>query len=453
MKPTPSRRTLIKAAGASGAVALGFPTIVPSSVFGRNAPSNHLNLAAIGVGGRGFGNNWHNFACYDDVRYVAVADCFASRRNKFAADCNNHYQSEVCKAYADYREILQRDDVNGVVISTPDHWHVPIAYDAALAGKDMYVEKPLSIAMAWSKKLREAATKNNVIFQYGTQQRSMLSSQIAIDLVRNGYVGEIQRIDVWAPGGPKQWGNPAPADVPADLDYDRWTGAAPMKPYSKDRCTNQGGWFIYDYALGFLGGWGAHPLDLMQWAMDVDHTSPVAYEGKGEISSDGLADTVYTWDVNCRYEGAKVSGDKPVPVHFMSTDVAKPIVQTYHPRFRGDGTTFFGTDGWISVSRGACYMKQNDQLINTSNVQFKPGELRVGGGNSHARNFLDCMKTRRPTVNPLESAIRSDTISHLSDIAIRTGRKITWDPKTETILDDPAASKMLDRPMREPYMM
>jgi hypothetical protein len=137
----------------------------------------------------------------------------------------------------------------------------------------------------------------------------------------------------------------------------------------------------------------------------------------------------------------------------MSSDVAHAVVSLYHPRFRGDGTTFFGSDGWISVSRGACYMKQNDELVNTSKVQFKSDEPRVGGGNSHARDFIDAMKTRKPTINPLESAIRSDTISHLSDIAIRTGRRIAWDPKTETIANDAEASMMLNRPMRKLYQM
>lgn len=445
-----TRRRVIQ----SALTALAAPMIVPSSVLGADAPSNRLNLAAIGVGGRGYGNNWHNFAGHRDVRYVAVADCFASRRDKYAAAYNNHVGSEVCKSYADYREILQRNDVDGIVVSTPDHWHVPIAYQAALAGKDMYVEKPLGVAMAWAMKLREAAAKNNIIFQYGTQQRSMRSSQIAVDLVRNGYVGEIQRIDIWSPhlGGPK-WGDPTPGQVPADLDYDRWLGPAPVKPYCKDRCTSGGAWHIYDYALGFIAGWGAHPLDLMQWGMDADHTSPTNYAGSGKIASGGLADTVYSWDVTCEYASTKVSGGKAVPVRFMSTDVAKPIVEKYHPRFRGDGTTFFGTDGWVSVSRGACYMKLKDELINTSKVQFKPDEPRVYSGGHHARNFIDAMKTRQPTVNPLESAIRSDTISHMADIAVRTGRRINWDPKSETIANDAEASMMLDRPMRKLYQM
>lgn len=213
-----TRRGFIKASAATAVVA-GFPTIVPSSVLGKTAPSNTVTLAAIGVEERGFGDCWHNFAPAKDMKFIAVADCFVSRRNKFAQLYNKKYGSEVCKTYVDFHEVLARPDVDGVVVSTPDHQHVPIAWAAAMAGKDMYVEKPLSVAMAWSQKLREAGSKKDVIFQYGTQQRSMRSSQLATDLVRNGHIGTIERIDVWAPGGPAHWGKPGSAAVPADLVY------------------------------------------------------------------------------------------------------------------------------------------------------------------------------------------------------------------------------------------
>jgi Oxidoreductase family, C-terminal alpha/beta domain/Oxidoreductase family, NAD-binding Rossmann fold len=442
-----TRRQFIRGAAAAGVAAFGFPTIVPTSLRGADAPSKHVHLAAIGVGGRGFSDCWQNFVPLDDVRFLAVADCFASRRDRFAQRCNERYGATVCKPYADYREVLARDDIDGVVISTPDHWHVPVAFHAALAGKDIYCEKPLGTAMTWAFKLRRAVQEHRTVFQYGTQQRSMRPSQIAIDLVRNGYIGTVERCNVWCPAlGRPTWGSTEPTEAPADLNYDRWIGPAPMKPYTKDRCTNMGAYHIYDYALGFIAGWGAHPLDLLQWGLNTDHTAPVKYEGTGKIAEGGLADTIWTWDVHFEYAHG-------VPTRFMSADVAKEPISGYLPTSRPEGTTFFGGEGWVSVSRGACTFNLKGRMVDFTQFVFRKNDERVYSGDSQARNFIDCMKSRRPTVNPFESAIRSDTISHLSDIAIRKRRTVRYDPQHERIIDDADASAMLDRPTRQPYVL
>ena len=264
-----------------------------------------------------------------------------------------------------------------------------------------------------------------------------------------GHIGKIKRIDIWAPQlGERGYGKLVKdAVVPEDLDYDRWIGPAPMAPYTPDRVKSGGSWHIYDYALGFIAGWGAHPLDIMQWGMDADGTSPIRYKGTGKIPEKGLANTITTWDVEAEYPCG-------VPVRFMSSSTAKPVVTKYNPRFRENGTTFFGEDGWVSISRGACYMNKGDKMVNTSTIKFTDKEKeKVYHSANHARNFVDCIKSRKPTINPFESAIRSDTISHLSNIAIRTKREIKWDPKTETITGDAEAAKMLNRPMRAPYVM
>ncbi len=418
---------------------------VSRSAFGAN---DRVNIAAVGVGSRGAGNVFHNIVRRrNDVQLIAACDCFRDRRERFAQRCNKHYGQDVCKPYVDYKEVLATDKVDGIVVSTPDHWHVPIAYHAALAGKDMYVEKPLGIAMDWAVKLRKVINKNDVIFQYGTQQRSMRTSQIAMDLLHNGYIGKIKRVDVWSPHGPSKWGTQNTKPVPDDLAYDRWLGPAPEKPYCPDRVSNSGAWHIYDYALGFIAGWGAHPLDLLQWGMQADHTSPVKYAGKGEIASGGLADTTYKWDVRMEYADG-------TPVRFMSRQVAQPVIKKFNSRiFKGDGTLFHGEDGWVSVSRGACYLNLKGKMVNVSTFKFKPDDKRVYSGNSQTGNFIDCMITRKPTVNPFESAIRGDTISHLSDIAIRTGKEIHWDPKKETITNCAKGKAMLDRKQREPWIM
>ena len=451
MSRTKSRRSFLKSAAALAAA----PMIVPSSVFGRPAPSNRINLAAIGLGNRGSGNVWQDFvSTQDDVRLVAACDCFASRRTAFAAKVDEFYGGRYCEPMADWRDVLARKDVDGVIISTPDHWHVPLAYHAAKAKKDMYVEKPLGVAMAWAFDLRDAVGSNEVIFQYGTQQRSSSEFTRAVELVRNGYIGTIRHVDAWcsgmrSPGSYAQvfderFRDTVPAPVPADLDYETWIGPAPMKPYTKSRCSEWGAYHIYDYALGFIAGWGAHPLDIAQWGLDMDHTSPVFYEGKGEIPEGGLFDTVDNWDVKCRYADG-------VTLRFMCDRVAKDVPGLMDdPRkrpFLDHGTTFWGEGGWISVSRGFLYASPKE----LQKTRIREDEKPVIRSSSQGGNFVESIRTRRPTINPLDSAIRSDTISHLSDIAIRLGRAVRWDPAKERIIDDRGATERLDRPMRKPW--
>lgn len=444
---TLSRREWLHWAGVAA-----LPAIVPASVFGQNAPSNRVNLAAIGVGSRGSSNCQHSFLPLDDVRLVAAVDCRKSRREAFARTANQRYQGNVCTTYGDFREVLARPDVDGVIISTPDHWHVPIAFAAAGARKHMYVEKPLGVAMAWAWKLREAVAAGQVVFQYGTQQRgSQRQFRRACELVRNGYLGEIRRVEAWCPDMSTQfsqasvppYGSTQTVAVPEDLDYDTWIGPAPMKAYTADRCTNFGAYHIYDYALGFIAGWGAHPLDIAQWGLDMDSSGPVRYEGTGTLPPKGsLWDTVESWDVQCQYANG-------VQMRFMGHRVARPVVKAYHPSWSDHGTTFFGSQGWISVNRQALYA--SDKAL--QKLEIKADEKHLRQAQSQARDFVDGIRSRRPTINPLESAIRSDTISHLSDLCIRLGRPICWDPAREQILGDAEATRFLTRPLRAPWKL
>ncbi len=441
-----SRRRFVAASAA-----LAMPAVVPSRVLGQAAPSRRVNLAAIGVGGRGGGTNQWILEQRPDVRYLAVVDCFRSRREGWAAMANQHYGGDFCRAYADYREVLARDDIDGVVVCTPDHWHVPIALAAARAKKDMYVEKPLGVAMSWAWRLRREVAANGVIFQYGTQQRSDSRFRFACELARGGYLGELQRVDAWCPDMSSQfgsfsappYGSTEPAEVPADLDYDTWQGPAAERPYTVDRCQPFGAYHIHDYAIGFIAGWGAHPLDIAQWGLGTDDTGPVHYEGTGSLPPEGsLADTTETWDIHARYAGG-------VTLHFMGHRVAQPIVEGYRtvdgvPSFNDHGTTFFGTEGWVSIDRGSLYT--SDEKLKQIRI---PDDRKLYLSDTQHGNFIDCMKSRQAPINPLETAIRSDTISHLSDIVVRSGRSLEWDPRREQIVDgrdDQVA--LLDRPMR-----
>lgn len=441
-----SRRDFLKT-GAAAASALAFPAIVPSSVFGRNAPSNRIHLAGLGVGGRG-NAVLAGFLQLPDQRILAVCDPYKDRRERTAASVNRQSGGDICTPYEDFRDVLSRDDIDAAIICSCDHWHVPLALHAVRAGLDVYVEKPLGVSLAWEWELRKAVRRCERVFQYGTQQRSMWWFRHACELVRNGYIGELERMDVWSPDVSDDWddftvprsGRTDVQPVPEGFNYDLWLGPAKEMPYNEDRCRREGSFHIYDYGIGFIAGWGAHPLDIAQWGAGMDHTSPVHYEGKGEIPTEGLLDTVSWWDVHCEYADG-------VTMHFMSHRVAEPIVRKYRKRWSTHGTTFFGSDGWISVDRGG--IEASDPRL--PDLTLAATDELLYRSTRHDRNFLDSVKSRRPTVSPLEAAIRSDTISHLSEQSIRLGRPIRWDPQAERAVGDPQLMSLLDRPTRQPW--
>jgi predicted dehydrogenase len=293
----------------------------------------------------------------------------------------------------------------------------------------------------------DAVTENKCIWQTGSWQRSVDNFRHACELVRNGYIGEVTRVDAWcadissqyAAFSVPQYGSTELAPVPEGFDFDRWTGPSPERSYTVDRCTCYGTYHLYDYALGFIAGWGAHPLDIVQWGLGTDHTSPVQYSGTGSLPTQGLFDTIESWDTECVYESG-------VKLRFMGHRVAEPIVSAYRP-WKDHGTTFFGSEGWVSVDRGGILASNPDIL----KITFKEGDLRLKETSSHMGDLLQCAKTGETPVSPLEAAIRSDTISHLCDIAIRLKRPVRWNPEKEQILDDTEATAMLSRPVRAPW--
>ena len=421
-----TRRQFLKRAGMSTAV-VALPAIVPSSVFGAEAPSNRIAMGHIGVGGRG-GGLLGGFLGLKDCQCIAVADAFQSRRDRAVARIDGHYKGKVAAAHADFRELLARDDVDAVVIPTPDHWHVPAALAAARAGKDMYVEKPLGLCVKWNIALREAVRRYGSIFQYGTQQRSGAHLRKACELVLNGRIGDLKKIEVHAPAG-RAGGSTEVIPVPADLDYDMWLGPARVSPYTKDRCTSGGSWHVYDNAIGFIAGWGAHPLDIAVWGWDLARAVPVEIEGTGKIPTEGLFNTVTNWNIRGRYGNG---------VEFEFKDGS-------------DLTIFHGTEGTVQVGRSRGKFQTTPKSLAESTIG--PEERHLPVSTNHGQNLLDAIKTRSQPVSNIVDAVRSDTISHLSDIAIRTGRKIHWDPKAEQILNDPAAARMLDRALRAPWRL
>ena len=407
------------------AAALAAPAVVTSRALAAPAPSDQIGLGSIGVGGRGNGL-LGGFLRLSDCRCLAVADPFQNRRERTAARIDGHYKAKGCAAYRDYRELLARDDIDAVVIATPDHWHVPIAIHAARAGKDMYVEKPLGLCMAWNVELRTIIRRYGRVFQYGTQQRSSGHLRHACELVHNGRIGDVKAIEVVAPGG-RSGGSMTPVPVPKGFDYDLWLGPAPWSPYTRDRCTNAGAWFVYDNSIGFLGGWGAHPLDIAVWGWPRELQVPVEIEGTGHIGSDGLFDTVAKWRLRGRYANG----------------------MRFAFRHGGDLTTFIGTEGTVAVSRGA--LRTEPASLRTATLG--PNDRHLIRSHNHGQSFLASIKARVDAVSNIDDAVQSDAISHLSDIAIRLGRKVRWDPATETILDDPEATRMMQRALRSPWRL
>lgn len=413
-----SRRDVLK----SGcAVAAGFaaPAFVPSTSLGdadTPPPSDRVTLGHIGVGGRG--TFLMNAAQKGrGIQSLAVADCYEDRRDRVAATING-------TAYADFRRILDRKDIDGVIIATPDHWHVPIALLAAQAGKDAYVEKPLGLTLDQDLLCQKVFREQKRIFQYGTQQREAKHQQFGRELVRSGKLGEIKAIEVQAPNG-GSGGSTDVAAVPPGFDYEMWLGPAPKVPYTVDRCKPQGTYWIYDQSIGYLAGWGAHPLDILVWCYDGDQAGPYTVEGTGVVPTQGLYDTVYDWN--------------------MTLQMADGVTITFKPG--SDSTKFIGTNARLELTRNS---------IRTFPTELRPGDLpansHASNGAQHIQVFADSIRTRQQASSPIDDAVRSDVISHLCDIAVRTGEKITWDPAAGKITGgSEKASAMMSRPARSSW--
>jgi predicted dehydrogenase len=441
-EPNLPRRDLFKAAAAAAA----FPYVIRASALGREggaAAGERVTLGHIGVGNRG-GSLLGSFLQLPQARSVAVCDAKKDMLEAAARRIDGHYGGKSCQKYGDFRQLLAREDIDAVVVATADHWHVPIAIAAARAGKDMYVEKPLGISVEQDQALRKEILRRRLVFQYGTQQRSGRDFRLACRIARSGRLGKVHTIHAWCNRG-ERGGSAEPEPVPDNIDYEMWLGPAPHRPYSGDRCggidARKGIYHISDYALGFIAGWGAHPLDIAQWGNDTELAAPVQYEGTGEFPGEGLFDTAVQWDVTCRYANGVV-------MRFMSQDIAEPVVSSYR-KWHRHGTTFIGETGWVSVDRAGICAKPESLLRGT----FGPNDVYLYESDNHSQNFVDCVKSRRRTASPIEPAVQSDIISHLSDIAIRTGRKIRWDSAAEKIIGDDQAARMLKRAMRKPWSL
>ncbi len=422
------RRTMLAAGAAT------FPLVLPGRVLGKDsgiAPSNRLTMGCIGVGRQGSGN-MREFLGMPGVQVVAVCDVDAKRCGHARDTVDRAYDSTGgCATYGDFRELVARDDIDTVLVCTPDHWHVLPAIAAAKSGKDIYLEKPLSYSIAEGRALSDAVRRYGRIFQVGSQQRSEWGFRFGCELVRNGRIGTLQTIEVGLEGDPGN-GLCPPMPVPPTFDYDFWLGPAPWTPYTEERCHPQNsyerpGWLrMTDYSGGMMTGWGAHHLDIAQWGLGTEYSGPVAVEGRGVFPRDGL------WDVHGDFE--------------LAYSYANGVVLKCSSKYRG-GVRFIGSSGKIFVSRG---------ILETSPASLAKETLgaddtRLYVSNSHKGNFIECVKTRRETVAPVEVGHRSCTVCLLGNIAMLLGRRLRWDPEREVFPDDEEANRLLARPMRAPW--
>jgi predicted dehydrogenase len=412
------RRRFLKQAAGIAAGTIVFPYFFPSSALGKAGsvlPSNRITLGCIGTGGMGRGN-MVVFMNELDVRVLAVCDVDLRHRERARKTAALSPES----SYSDFRNLLARKDIDAVVISTPDHWHVPIAIAAAKAGKDIYCEKPLSLTIAEGRTLCDVVKRYSRVFQTGSQQRSDSRFHFACELARTGCIGELKVIKVGLPGS--RTIDPQPVmPVPKGFDYDMWLGPAPFKPYTKARCHGKFR-HIFDYSGGKFIDWGTHHLDIVQLALEADHTGPVQIEGQGQFPQDGIYDTAVKYDID-----------------FIYADGTRVNASTAHK----GGIRFEGTEGWVFVNRGVIDAHPRS-LLQTNKIRRYKRQM-------HYRNFLDCIKLRKDPIAPVEVGHRTATVCHLGNIAMLLARKLCWDPKNEHFINDPAADRMTTRSMRAPW--
>lgn len=450
MQQTITRRTAIQAAAA-----IGFPAIIPASVLGATAPSKRINVGAIGVGRISRLHDMKEVLKHDDAHIVAVCDLDTRRLAAGQRFVDSAYSAKAGKPYSgtriygDHRALLANPDIDAVLISTPDHQHAQLAIDAVRAGKDVYLQKPASLTIAEGRKMADVAKASDRILQIGSQQRGMdpwPQFHRACELVRNGRIGTLRRVEVGLPGDPSGPAAP-PMPVPSNLNYDAWLGSTPEVYYTEMRVHPQlsledrPGWLRCEqFGAGMITGWGAHHVDTAHWGMDTELTGPIEIWGKAEFPKSGL------WNVHGPFE-----------THGLYANGVRMTISGAFP----NGIKFIGDAGWIFVTRSGPVtasdpsgpqitpLVASDPKILTSVIG--PGEVQLMRSPEHHRNWLDSIHTRAPNAAPAEIGHRACSTCLLHWTAMKTGRHLHWDPAAERFIGDDEANAMLSRPQRANY--
>ena len=461
VKNTQSRRNFLKTTvkATAGTVALAnFPTIVPASVFGKNAPSNKINIGQIGIGRIARTHDLQETFKYDVARIMAVADVDRTRLESGKKLIEGWYAKKTgqdnyidVKIYDDYHALLSNKDIDAVIISTPDHWHAQPAIEAAMAGKHIYLQKPTSLTIEEGRHMSDAVRKSGVTFQLGSQQRSMTpwpQFKKACELVRNGRIGKLHTVNVGLPSDPAG-GETKEMPIPSNLNYDMWLGSTPYVYYTADRVHSQtdpnsrGGWLrLEQFGAGMITGWGVHHIDIAHWGMNTELTGPIEVEATADFPKTGL------WNVHGDYE-----------VKAKYANGVTMIMNSKNP----NGIRFEGSDGWIFVTRGNVGVTASDPTSGKVEKVFEasdpkllssiigPNEIHLYESKEQHGNWLDCIQSKKPTISPAELAHRSCSACLIAHAAMKTHGKLFWDPKAEIFKDNAEANKLLSRPQRYPY--
>jgi predicted dehydrogenase len=437
-----SRRHFIK----TTAAAVSLPTFIPASALGadgRAAPSERIIVGVVGWGMMGPGNT-KGLMAQKDCQVVAACDLDKRPLQQAVDTINKHYGNKDCQAYADYREMMARKDIDAVMLAVPDHWHALTAIEACRQKKDIYGEKPLARTIVEQQAMVKAVQKHDRIWQTGSWQRSVANFHKGAEIVRNGLIGKVLRVEVGLPGGHVDFKKTAdkmqPGTPPPELDYDRWIGPSQMMPYIEGRVHMNWRWH-YNTGGGQLLDWMGHHGDIAHWGLDFDKTGPIEIEGVGEFPpKDAVWNTCTKYRCTLKYP----------------KDVTM-IIAGGHPDIKM-GTKWIGTDGWVWVDRGG-FDGSNPEWKEWKEVPEKLAKVRLYRSGdvlkqeTHYRNFLDCVKSRKPTVTPVETAHNSLVPGHLALIAMMVGRKIRWNARAGKIVGDEEASKLLTREYRAPYRL
>ncbi|MHC4519161.1 MAG: Gfo/Idh/MocA family protein [Planctomycetota bacterium] len=426
------RRAFLKHTAGCALGAACFPHVVPSSALGKAgtvAASERITVGCIGVGSHGTSMNLKSYLAQKDAQVVAVCDVDQRHLRRGRDMVYQKYGNQDCTAYKDWRDIIARSDIDAVMISTPDHWHVPMSIAAIKAGKDVQCEKP-TLTIQEGRVLSDTVKRYGAVFQTSTEDRAISIYHRMAELVRNGRIGKLHTIRVELPQGhsiQKAHGGLTGPKPPDWFDYDMWLGPAPEAPYHPGRCHWNFRW-ILDYSGGQLTDWGTHLLDTAQWGSDTERTGPVEIEGHGDFGNDKLYNTAKSYHIEYTYaNGVRLIVDSGVP-----------------------SIRFEGTEGWVGNRgwRGPLQAEPASLL----DEQIGPEEIHLFTcpGGEH-RNFLDCVKSRRDPYFPAEIGHRCSSVCHLGNIAMLTGRKLKWDPVKEEFSNDIEANRMRSRAMRNPW--
>lgn len=407
-------------------------------------------MGAIGVGARGQDVMSH-FLAQKNCQVVALADVKSDVLNRAKGLVDGKYGNQDCKTYADFRELTARADIDGVLIASTDHWHVLHALSAVRSGKDVYVEKPLGLSLEQDKVLRREVQKRKRIFQFGTQQRSDPKFRLACELALNGYIGKLKHINVWAPPSVKG-GTRKVVSPPSTINYDFWLGPAPRREHTEDLTSNAHWWYVSDFALGFIAGWGIHPIDIALWGAGELAGGMVEVKGHGNFPTEGLHDTATSWSTDFSFSSGMTMKFVSTPGDDGANEEFGKEWTARYGKITGHGTAFEGTNGWIRVDRERIDTMPADLV----ELQTTPDKItkKLVRSSDHVRNFLEAVKSRNQTVSPIESAVLSDAFCHLADAAIRFKRSLRYNVKAERISGDKAANNRLqERSMRSPWKL